>query len=118
MLGYAKWQRFSDNIERAQESMNLEHPETLKAAFVQVTQLTGTGNLEQERADFELSREACYRIAMTGDTRKPEVKAAHKYFYVRTRQAELASTTTPAIPATYAEALRLAADEHDRASKG
>ncbi|MFC9765781.1 hypothetical protein [Rhodococcus jostii] len=46
------------------------------------------------RADYHLSRFACYLVAMNGHPRKPEVATAQAYFAIRTRQAE---TSSPAI---------------------
>lgn len=66
------------------------------------------------KQDVEMSRFAAYLTAMNGDPNKPEVAAAQGYFAVQTHVAETA-TPTPAIPQTYSEALRAAADATDRA---
>lgn len=61
-----------------------------------------------------MARFAAYLTAMNGDPRKPEIAAAMAYFAVQTHVAETAAQT-PAIPQTYSEALRAAADATDRA---
>jgi hypothetical protein len=40
--------------------------------------------------NFELSRFACYLIAMNGDPRKQEIAMAQSYFAIKTREAEVA----------------------------
>lgn len=84
LLGYEKWERFVDAIERAYAAaanVGAEH------TFSRLRE-EGTGG--RPRDNYKLSRYACYLIAMNGDPRKPEVAAAQSYFAVRTRQAELA----------------------------
>ena len=91
-LGYGKWDRFVDTIERAKLAA-LNSGVDVESAFVQVVKLTGAGKLgDQRRYDFELSRFACYLTAMNGDPRKPEIAAAQAYFAVRTREAETSQT--------------------------
>lgn len=112
LLGYgADWRNFAAVIEKATiaASNQGENPDRL---FGGVTE-KGAG---RPREDFHLSRFACYLVAMNGDPRKPEVAAAQAYFAIRTREAE---TATPAIevPKTMGDALRLAADEYDRAER-
>ncbi len=42
--------------------------------------------------DYELSRFACYLVAMNGDPRKSAIASAQAYFAIRTRQAERIET--------------------------
>lgn len=66
------------------------------------------------REEYHLTRFAAYLVAMNGDPNMPEVATAQHYFAVQTRIAET-RPATPAIPQTYAQALRAAADAEDRA---
>lgn len=109
MLDYDRWENFASAIDRAYASADAQGQEPTDH-FRAVTK-KGIGRPQQ---DYELTRFACYLVAMNGDPRKPAVAAAQSYFAVRTREAETA-LAMPAIPATYAEALRAAADAHERA---
>lgn len=111
-LGYEKWERFDDTIERAKVacSNSGQNPD------VQFIPVPGSGNWEQsdifaprEKADYRLSRYACYLVAMNGDPRKPEVAAAQTYFAIKTREAEI----TQSKPKTRVELVRelLASEE-------
>lgn len=92
LMGYDRWENFSEAIERAKLAA-LNTGVDMESAFVQVAQLRGAGNLGHvQRFDYELSRYACYLAAMNGDPRKPEIAAAQTYFAIRTREAE---TTAP-----------------------
>ena len=94
LLGYQKWQKFQDALERAKACAEAQG-ELLTGAGNQFEEASclvsrGNGALPQEAADVHLSRFAAYLVAMNGDPRKPEIAAAQRYFAIRTRQAERA----------------------------
>ncbi|THV25973.1 phage antirepressor KilAC domain-containing protein [Glycomyces paridis] len=107
VMGYDSWQRFEDVIERAKASSDAAGHNTDKA-FVQVSQLSGAGNLgDQRKRDYRLTRFAAYLVAMNGDPRKPQIAAAQTYFAVKTREAEVSQAHQ--LPTSFADALELAA---------
>lgn len=96
-LGYEKWERFADAIERAKiAACNSGHD--CDAMFVQVATLPGAGkrHIPGVREDYRLTRFACYLLAMNGDPRKPEIASAQSYFAIKTREAETAPALSPA----------------------
>ncbi|WP_084294938.1 phage antirepressor KilAC domain-containing protein [Rhodococcus sp. p52] len=109
LLGYgADWRNFAAAIDRAKATAANQGMD-IATLFVGATEKSGG----RPREDFHLARFACYLVAMNGDPRKPEVAAAQAYFAIQTRAAETA--TAPAVPQSYADALRAAADEAERA---
>lgn len=91
LLGYVEWRKFDGAIERAKAtSFNQGHG--IDRNFVGSAKVSGQRGPSQQ--DYELSRFACYLVAMNGDPRKPEVAAAQAYFAVQTRVAE---TKKPAL---------------------
>ncbi len=88
-LGYSKWQRFENAIEKAMESCkrsgnNPKHHFTGAGKQIEF----GKGSMQMVE-DYHLSRFACYLIAQNGDPRKPEIAQAQKYFAIQTRRQEL-----------------------------
>lgn len=110
LLGYRKWERFEDSIDRAMVSAGVAGDDVDQA----FSRLRENGHSGGARIDYRLTRLAAYRVAMNGDVRKREIAAAQTYFMVRTREAELAATSRHEIPQTLAQALRLAADQADK----
>lgn len=89
LLGYEKWERFADAVERAIVSMRAQGHD----ADVEASRLREPfGRTRQMGENFHLSRFACYLVAMNGDVRKAEVAAAQAYFAIKTREAEVAPT--------------------------
>lgn len=106
LLGYDKWERFADAVERAALAIrNAGGDPNMQASRLREP----SGVTRQMREDFHLTRYGAYMVAMNGDPRKSEVAAAQAYFAVRTREAEVRQQH--ALPTTFAEALRLAAEQ-------
>ncbi len=89
LLGYDKWERFEGAIKRAMTACK-------SAGNAVSDHFPGAGKLivkgkgaAQEITDYNLSRFACYLVAMNGDPRKEEIAAAQTYFAASTRQNEL-----------------------------
>ncbi len=90
LLGYAKWQKFEDTIQRAIKACeNSGNDPELNFTRSAKPIITGKGR-RQEARDYHMSRYACYLVAMSGDSHKEEIAAAQTYFAVQTRRQELA----------------------------
>ncbi len=79
-------EKFEGVIERAREAMT-------KIGVDASQQIVGTNKRvgrtgTPHRADFFLTRGACYLVAMNGDPSKSEVAAAQAYFATQTRKME------------------------------
>lgn len=110
LLGYSRWENFLEAIEQARAVIAAEQGEIAAASEIADSTKITKNRRGQNRAvaDLDLSRHASYLTAMRGDSRKPEIRAALIYFAVRTREAEVRAQRF-AIPATFADALELAA---------
>jgi DNA-damage-inducible protein D len=89
ILGYARWENFTNAIEKAMMACSSagigvhdQFRETTKG-------ITGGKGAEVQRADFYLTRYACYLICMNGDTGKREIGVAQTYFAVQTHRQEI-----------------------------
>jgi DNA-damage-inducible protein D len=89
LLGYKKWQKFEDAIKRAMtactQSGNIANQHFTDAGKTSPMPHGGV----RAKADYNLSRFACYLIAQNGDPRKPEIAAAQAYFAASTRAHEI-----------------------------
>lgn len=110
LMGYSAWRNFLVPIERAMAAAK-NQVDDVTSNFVRYRKISATKPMD----DYELSRFAAYLVAMNGDPNKPQVAAAQAYFAIRTRQAEVVDTPVFEIPKTLPDALRLAADQAERA---
>lgn len=111
VMAYARWENFEVPLNRAMRAAeNVGADVTSNFLRSQKISVTRPG------VDYDLTRYAAYLVAMNGDPNKPEVARAQTYFAVKTREAEVgAQAPAFAVPKTMSEALRLAADQADRA---
>ncbi|MEU2313118.1 phage antirepressor KilAC domain-containing protein [Streptomyces albidoflavus] len=91
LMGYERWERFDDVIQRAQETVTASGLDPLDHFRGAAKMMTGGRWGKQTVADYRLTRFGAYQVALAGDGRKPEVAAAKTYFAVKTREAELAA---------------------------
>lgn len=89
IMGYDKWENFLRVIERAIRSA--ENTGTYSDQAFSRTQ-ESFGARGPARADYRLSRNASYLVAMNGEPNKPAVAAAQAYFAMQTRKAEIATS--------------------------
>ena len=85
MLGYVKWQKFTEAIERAKESIKVSN-QAVEENFLPAP-VKSSGGRPME--DYFLTRQACYLIAQNGDPPKSEIALAQTYFATQTRKQEL-----------------------------
>ncbi len=89
VLEYVQWRRFYETIDKAKEACKTSGGK-VSDHFAEVGKMVDVGSgAKREVDDYQLSRYACYLIAMNGDPRKKAIALAQTYFAVKTRQQEL-----------------------------
>lgn len=88
-LGYSQWRYFENAIDKAIESCK-QSGNNPQNHFAGARKMVKIGSqTDREIEDYHLSRFACYLIAQNGDSRKPEIAQAQKYFAIQTRRQEI-----------------------------
>lgn len=89
ILGYKRWDKFSNVIEKAKEACKKSGFDILDH-FSHVGKMVELGSgATREVEDIMLSRYACYLIVQNADPRKEVVALGQTYFAIKTRQQEL-----------------------------
>jgi DNA-damage-inducible protein D len=89
-LGYTNWANFESVIRKGIQACKgtMVNPQY---HFVESSKMIEAGKGAMvKRADWLLTRYACYLIAMNGDPTKPKIATAQSYFAVQTRRQEIA----------------------------
>jgi DNA-damage-inducible protein D len=89
IFGYDKWDNFESAIRRARAACEASGVKPAYHFLDTKKVITAGKGAQLERADWYLTRYACYLIAMNGESIKPEVATAQTYFAVQTRRQEL-----------------------------
>jgi len=89
ILGYAKWDKFSNVIKKAQITCEVSKIDVF-AHFRHVGKMVELGLGKSRKIDdIKLTRYACYLIAQNADSSKPQIAFAQTYFAIQTRKQEL-----------------------------
>jgi DNA-damage-inducible protein D len=88
ILGYARWDKFKNAIERAETACENSGQE-VEDHFARTGNMVRIGSGAQRRIeDYHLSRYACYLIIQNADPSKEIVALGQTYFAVQTRRQE------------------------------
>jgi DNA-damage-inducible protein D len=88
VLGYERWENFSEAITRAMDSC-ASADVRVENHFRETTKMVSIGSgVKRATDDWFLSRYACYLIAMNADAAKAEVGYAQTYFAIQTHRQE------------------------------
>ena len=89
LLGYDKWENFTNAIEKAKTACRNSRQD-INDHFPEVRKMVDLGSdATREIDDVMLTRYACYLIAQNGDPRKERIAFAQSYFAIQTRRQEL-----------------------------
>ena len=89
LLGYSKWERFSNAIEYAKISC-IKSGYDINDHFPKAGKMVQIGSKTKRKLlDYKLSRYACYLIVQNGDSRKEAIALGQTYFAIQTRKQEL-----------------------------
>lgn len=94
LMGYEQWRQVADVVERAKQTIDASGLDSRDHIAGARKAITGGRWGKQEVADYRLTRFGAYHVTLAADGRKPEVAAAHTYFAVKTREAELTQQST------------------------
>ena len=89
LLGYSKWERFTNAINNAKTSC-VKSGYDINDHFPEVGEMVQIGSKTSRKlVEYKLSRYACYLIAQNGDSRKESIALGQTYFAIQTRKQEL-----------------------------
>ena len=89
LLGYRKWERFSNAIENAKIACE-NSGNDINYHFPGGGKMVAIGSKTNRNViDYKLSRYACYLIVLNCDPRKKVIALAKTYFAIQTRKQEL-----------------------------
>ena len=98
-LGYTNWVNFEKVIHKGVQACKGTNVDP-NYHFVESSKMIEVGKgARVERADWFLTRYACYLIAMNGDPTKAEIATAQSSFAVQTRRQEIADTAAAQLDA-------------------
>lgn len=89
LLGYSKWERFTNAINNAKTSC-VKSGYDINDHFPEVGKMVQIGSKTSRKlVDYKLSIYACYLIVQNGDSRKEAIALGQTYFAIQTRKQEL-----------------------------
>ena len=89
LLWYTEWRNFWNILSKAKTALETSGEDIINH-FVDVNKMVDLwSGSRREIDDIMLTRNACYLIAMNGDTSKEEIAFAQQYFVSQTRNFEM-----------------------------